>query len=193
MSKANETKRKILRCAEKQFCGYGYQKTTIRLLAEAAQVNIAAINHYYGTKERLYKCIFARRLSQLNKRLNAVKADPEISTLAYLELIAHALIKFEAGKQDFMKLFFRELSILPYSVCKFSILRFLKQTLSTISHTETIDKCWTEYRSGEQFQLYFQLLYSVHPALRHSSKLERFLSIESHNKFQVISQRIKAD
>ena len=49
-----EAKQRLLEAAEEIFAEKGFQATTIRELAERANVNIAAINYYFGDKERLY-------------------------------------------------------------------------------------------------------------------------------------------
>ncbi|MCA9167877.1 MAG: CerR family C-terminal domain-containing protein [Planctomycetales bacterium] len=44
----------ILQVAGPIFAKDGYQSTTIRRICEAAGVNVAAVNYYFGDKERLY-------------------------------------------------------------------------------------------------------------------------------------------
>jgi TetR/AcrR family transcriptional regulator, regulator of cefoperazone and chloramphenicol sensitivity len=49
-----EAKQRLLEAAEEIFAEKGFTATTIRELAERANVNIAAINYHFGDKERLY-------------------------------------------------------------------------------------------------------------------------------------------
>lgn len=48
------TKQKILDSAGPIFAKNGYQKATVRDISEAAGVNLASINYYFGDKEKLY-------------------------------------------------------------------------------------------------------------------------------------------
>ena len=52
--KKQSTKEKILKTAARIFSDKGYKETTIRMIAEAAKVNVAAVNYHYGDKEKLY-------------------------------------------------------------------------------------------------------------------------------------------
>ncbi|MGH9804053.1 MAG: CerR family C-terminal domain-containing protein [Candidatus Acidiferrales bacterium] len=45
---------RLLEAAEKLFAERGFADTSIRDLAEAAGVNVAAVNYYFGDKDRLY-------------------------------------------------------------------------------------------------------------------------------------------
>ena len=52
--KAMETKERILKAAGDIFGNKGFKDTTIRAIAQAAEVNIAAINYHFRDKEGLY-------------------------------------------------------------------------------------------------------------------------------------------
>jgi AcrR family transcriptional regulator len=47
-------------CLEK----FGVTGTTVRRIADAAGVNVAAINYYFGSKDRLLELVFARTLEE---------------------------------------------------------------------------------------------------------------------------------
>src|ERR1700733_4960820 len=49
-----ETKEKVLAAAGPIFAAKGFKETTVREICQAAGVNIAAVNYYFGDKERLY-------------------------------------------------------------------------------------------------------------------------------------------
>ena len=53
MSK-NDVRTRILLVAGRVFAEKGYQATTIRQICHEANVNVAAVNYYFGDKERLY-------------------------------------------------------------------------------------------------------------------------------------------
>ncbi|WP_022669414.1 CerR family C-terminal domain-containing protein [Desulfospira joergensenii] len=51
------TKERIIETAGEIFGDQGFKAATIRSIAEAAQVNVAAINYHFGDKERLYHTV----------------------------------------------------------------------------------------------------------------------------------------
>lgn len=54
MSESKDTKSKILDAADKLFAENGFDGTSIREIAKAAEVNIAAINYHFKNKQTLY-------------------------------------------------------------------------------------------------------------------------------------------
>ena len=67
------TKEKILDTAEELFAEYGFDATSLRAITAAAQVNLAAVNYHFGSKEALIDAVFARRVEPMNQtRLDAL-------------------------------------------------------------------------------------------------------------------------
>lgn len=67
-SKVNlDTRERILDVAERQFMAHGYEATSMRLITSMAEVNLAAVNYHFGSKEGLLREVFRRRLSWLNQ------------------------------------------------------------------------------------------------------------------------------
>lgn len=74
--KANhDTRERILDVAERMFMAHGYEGASMRVITAAAEVNLAAVNYHFGSKEALLCEVFRRRLGWLNReRLNALDA-----------------------------------------------------------------------------------------------------------------------
>lgn len=69
----HDTRERILDIAERLFMENGYEATSMRLITSAADVNLAAVNYHFGSKEALLREVFRRRLSWLNhERLRAL-------------------------------------------------------------------------------------------------------------------------
>lgn len=49
-----ETRERLMEAAGEMFAEFGFHKTTIRNICHRAKANVAAINYYFGDKERLY-------------------------------------------------------------------------------------------------------------------------------------------
>ncbi len=60
------TKDRILDAAEKLFADKGLSETSMRAITQAADVNLAAVNYHFGSKEALVQAVFMRRANMLN-------------------------------------------------------------------------------------------------------------------------------
>ena len=58
---------RILDTAEQLFAREGVMAVTLRSIAAAADVNVAAVNYYFGSKEKLFEEMFLRRIAPLNE------------------------------------------------------------------------------------------------------------------------------
>lgn len=66
---------RILDTAERLFAREGPAAVTLRSIASAAEVNVAAVNYYFGSKEKLFEEMFLRRVGPLNEeRLRRLRA-----------------------------------------------------------------------------------------------------------------------
>jgi len=74
------TKQRILDSAEALFARHGFAGASLRQVTASANVNLAAVNYHFGSKENLINEVFRRRLDDLNSQrqqaLQAVTARP---------------------------------------------------------------------------------------------------------------------
>lgn len=72
------TKDRILGAAEALFAQNGFAGTSLRQVTSRADVNIAAVNYHFGSKENLVNEVFRRRMGDMSaQRLSALKATME--------------------------------------------------------------------------------------------------------------------
>ena len=64
---AGDTKSRILDAAETLFIECGYEAMSLRQITSRAEVNLAAVNYHFGSKEALIHSMLSRRLDQLNQ------------------------------------------------------------------------------------------------------------------------------
>ncbi|NOY12298.1 MAG: TetR/AcrR family transcriptional regulator [Deltaproteobacteria bacterium] len=62
-----DTKSRIMDAAEQLFARDGFHTTSLRGLTELANVNLAAVNYHFGSKEGLLQAVISRRLLPLNE------------------------------------------------------------------------------------------------------------------------------
>ena len=65
---------RLLDAAEQLFSEHGFEGTSVRDIAAAAACNIAAVNYYFGGKDKLYTEVWRRQLVQMrDTRLQAIE------------------------------------------------------------------------------------------------------------------------
>ena len=82
-------KDRLLDAAESLFCEHGFKGTSIRDIAAAAGCNIASVNYYFGSKEKLYEQVWHRylipmrdaRIASINKVMNQTDSQPNLEDL----------------------------------------------------------------------------------------------------------------
>lgn len=62
-----DTKGKILDAAEALFAAKGFRGTTMRAITGKADVNLAAVNYHFGSKQSLLEEVIKRRIIPLNR------------------------------------------------------------------------------------------------------------------------------
>lgn len=62
-----DTRERILDVAERLFMEFGYDGTSMRQITGEGNVNLAAVNYHFGSKEALMQEVFRRRLDWLNE------------------------------------------------------------------------------------------------------------------------------
>ena len=72
MNKINPTKLKIIEVAKVLFANNGFEGTSVRDIAKAADVNLAAINYHFNNKANLYLEVFKQNCEELRCNLEEI-------------------------------------------------------------------------------------------------------------------------
>ena len=62
-----DTRERILACAERLFAERGFDSTSLRTITTEAEVNLAAVNYHFGSKDELVREVLRRRIEPLNR------------------------------------------------------------------------------------------------------------------------------
>jgi AcrR family transcriptional regulator len=109
-----DARQRLLAAGLKLFAEQGFEKTSVRALAQAAQVNLGAISYYFGDKEGLYRALFSEPPGGVASPQDLVAfADPgrplaEALRLFYVDFLAP--LKLGDAVTLMMKLHFREMA-----------------------------------------------------------------------------------
>jgi AcrR family transcriptional regulator len=60
------TRERIRKVAERLFAGHGFKAVSLRLITAEADVNLAAVNYHFGSKERLIEEVIMHRIEPIN-------------------------------------------------------------------------------------------------------------------------------
>ncbi len=86
------TKTRIIRAAESLFLQRGYEGTSLRAITTEANVNLAAVNYHFGSKDELFSMLLVERLDPLNEqrasRLEALRANGFDASFGVEQIIA---------------------------------------------------------------------------------------------------------
>lgn len=151
------TRETILDIAEQEFALRGYAGTSLREIAERAEVNQALINYYFGTKQKLFGEVFKRRGLQItNRRLELLDELEAASRAPSLREVVRAFLtpSFEmrdmgAGGMAFVRLQSRlhyepeDLAMnLRREVYDLSTRRYVKAFMKVLPKVDPADVYW---------------------------------------------------
>ncbi|MEZ2306439.1 TetR/AcrR family transcriptional regulator [Paraburkholderia sp. RCC_158] len=136
---AGDTKSRILDAAETLFIDCGYEAMSMRQITSRAEVNLAAVNYHFGSKESLIHSMLSRRLDRLNEervklldrfdqmlgeRLTCehvlgamfipalrLSRDPRVGGKAFLRLLGRAYTDPSAFIRDFLNAHYASVAV----------------------------------------------------------------------------------
>ncbi len=108
MTEYTDKQKTILDVAERLFAASGFEGTSVRDIAKEADVNIAMISYYFGSKDKLLQAIFARHSETIRVKLETVINNTELTPILKIESLIDHFIEKHLCQQDFHKIIARE-------------------------------------------------------------------------------------
>jgi len=103
-------KEQILEKAELLFAEHGFEGTSIRALAREAEVNIAMVSYYFGSKEKLFEALVEYRAAYLWGKLKALN-EQSLNPIQRLEELIKAYVNRFLSQTRFHRILYREISL----------------------------------------------------------------------------------
>jgi AcrR family transcriptional regulator len=100
----------ILDVAEKVFAELGYEGASTRLISGEANVNMAMLNYYFGSKEGVFLAIFERRIASFQSVLLSIGNDDSINAWEKLDKYVESYVDRVVNNNCFHVMLNREIS-----------------------------------------------------------------------------------
>ena len=104
----NDKQIQILEVAEKLIADKGYEGTSVRDIADEANVNLAMISYYFGSKEKLLDALFSYRGEGSLMKLESMVYHKNITTLEKVNMLIDYYIDKIQGQPCFYRIMMRE-------------------------------------------------------------------------------------
>ncbi|GEM56550.1 TetR family transcriptional regulator [Flavobacterium branchiophilum NBRC 15030 = ATCC 35035] len=191
----------ILQIAEKLFADNGFDGTSIRDIAKEAQINIAMISYYFGSKEKLLEGIIIYRTNDIKLEIENLFKENHSPLLKIEKLIAlyisrihrnnciYKILHFEVSNKKrvmdiaaFQEVKMNNLRILEKIIKEGQELKFFKKNITIALITPTILGTYFHFQMNKPF---FESL--LH--LENEAQYEHYIH---HDLTQHIQQTIKS-
>ena len=104
----NDKQVQILEAAEQLFADKGFEGTSVRDIAETANVNVAMISYYFGSKEKMLDSLFSYRSEASLMKLESMLYHKNITTLQKVNMLIDYYIDKIQDQPCFYKIMMRE-------------------------------------------------------------------------------------
>ena len=106
-----DKKEHIMHVAMELFAEKGFEGTSIRDLAQKADVNIAMVNYYFGSKEKLFEQLLADKAQFMRAKIEAVESNESLTEIEKLDHIIDGYVARFLAQPDFHRVFLQELLV----------------------------------------------------------------------------------
>ncbi|MCF0073820.1 TetR family transcriptional regulator [Dyadobacter sp. CY261] len=104
----NAKQLQIIEVAERLFSQKGFAGTSVRDIAQEADVNVSMISYYFGSKEKLIEALFQLRMTESASRLETLVMASDLSALQKFYVFIDSVIDRLMGNQCFHNIMMRE-------------------------------------------------------------------------------------
>ncbi len=101
----------IINTAIKLFATKGFEGTSIRDLAAAADVNVAMVNYYFGSKEKLFESMVEHNVAYARGVFDEIAHNPSLSEIEKVEKVIDVYIVRMFGNREFHKVMHHEIQL----------------------------------------------------------------------------------
>jgi AcrR family transcriptional regulator len=101
----------IITSAMNLFGQKGFEGTSVREIAAMADVNLAMINYYFGSKEKLFESVVEHKAGHLKNVFEELINNKSLSQIEKLDVVVDSYVQRMSQSPQFHHLLHRELSL----------------------------------------------------------------------------------
>lgn len=102
-------RQQIMETTLELFAEKGYEGTSIRDIAEKASVNVAMVNYYFGSKEKLFEKIVENKSATTRVQLDEIANNKTLTSIEKIEAVIDSFIERLFTHRQFHRLIQQEL------------------------------------------------------------------------------------
>jgi len=106
-----DKKEHIVNSAVELFAEKGFEGTSIRELAAKAEVNVAMVNYYFGSKEKLFEAMVAQKAAYSRGMIDEIVKDKSLSDIEKIDRIIDGFVNRLFTNRKFHRIIHQELML----------------------------------------------------------------------------------
>lgn len=106
---STDKKDHIMTAAIELFAEKGFEGTSIRELATKADVNVAMVNYYFGTKDKLFEAILEQKATFMRGRMDEIASNTKLSEIEKIDVIVESYVGRILSQPLFHRILHQEL------------------------------------------------------------------------------------
>lgn len=104
----NEKQLQIMKKALEVFAEKGFDSASVRDIAQRAEVNVAMISYYFGSKEKLLEAIFMNNTYSMKKKIESIIHSKTHDAFEKVDLLIDTYLNVIVENRSFHQLMMRE-------------------------------------------------------------------------------------
>ena len=132
MTDYNDKQIQILQVAEKLFAEKGFDGTSIRDISKSAEINVAMVSYYFGSKEKLLEAIMLYRTNDLKVQLENL-FEEELSPAEKIDKYINLYVQKINSNKEMYKILHFEISSNKRTMDLKSFMEVKKGNLATLT------------------------------------------------------------
>lgn len=121
-----DKKEHIMEAAIRLFANQGFEGTSIREIAAEADVNVAMINYYFGSKDKLFENIVEYKSTYIRSRIQDIAANVDLDELEKINQVIEAYVERLLNNRDYHRIIHQELLVANRDNTRNAILRMIQ-------------------------------------------------------------------
>jgi AcrR family transcriptional regulator len=123
----------IMDVATDLFAEKGFEGTSIRDLAQKADVNIAMVNYYFGSKDKLFEALVERKASFMKEKIEELAENKVLTEIEKIDAIIDSYVDRILSNPNFHKVLQQELLVTHRQELHLNVIDILSQNIKNIT------------------------------------------------------------